>query len=836
MSLRRNIQHSFRVFRSSPLLFSIAALSLGLGIFVSLSTFEIANLILFRPLPFRDSDRLAVLHRSTIRDGQLRSQRFPAEQVQQLETSDVVETTWFDQTGSFFLPADDGPTRITYIQYVDPKIFRVLGVTPLLGPGVSLSEQAEPEMLLSHRLWKSHFGGSQDIIGLRLRGRKNTSYTVVGIMPPELRRLSLRAEAWVPRRLEAGSRKHLPIVLVRLKEGLSIRQAEAALKIEHERFESSHSGSTSPSNVFLEPLGEALADGELTIRRPARHRSLLLLGLGALVLILSCSNAGHAMVLLGARRQLEFAIRASLGATRADLVRQIVVEAAVLIGTATIFVGSLRTWLWSALVQWLPYTAPAQGERLPWLYQLPIWETPELSSYGWLALLISIALSLLTIGLWPAIRLLSKGLAADLRSGGSVGMGRPGKRRLTQLFVATQVALTFVVLLGAALLARSVQMLEQIPVGLDPGNILHVQMRFDDRVLMPRVGQSAEEGSYLEVSPRRRAFLDQLVEKINELPQVLGSTITNTFENWSGFWLNLPGDDTLRRTSVEFVGEDYLKILAVPLVRGRQFQPQDRDGNVPVAIVSQALAHQLWGEQDPLGKQLKVQVGRYPEARWATVVGIAANTQQKTFGSLPRQIVYLPDTQFPKKLQSIVASMAHSSLLVRTSRSPSAVVPEVRKIIASLSKEVALTSIEPLAQTLNRRHSETYGFSRILIGLGAVALFLALFGVFGVAAHSVRIRLPELAVRRALGAKASHVLWTVVRNNLVIIASGLPVGAVLGLWLSRYLDSVLFGVSALDPVSYLLAAALIGATFLVAVSIPVGRVLRIRPAAILREI
>lgn len=836
MSLRRDIRYSLRVSRSSPLLLSIATFSFGLGIFVSLSTFEIADLILFRPLAFRDSDRLAVLHRSTIRDGQSRSLRFPAEEVQQIEASEVVEATWLDEMGSFFLAADDGPTRIAYVQHVDPKIFKVLGVTPLLGPGLSLLEPAGPEMLLSHRLWKSHFGGSQDVIGLRLRGR-NTTYTVVGVMPPQLRRLSLRAEAWVPRRLEAGSRRHLPIVLVRLKESLSIGQAEAALKMEHERFEGSLAGSAPPSNVFLEPLAEALADGELTNRQPARQRSLLLLGLGALILMLSCSNAGHAMVLLGAQRQREFAIRSSLGATRADLARQIVMEAALLIGTATALVGVFNTWLWSALVAWLPYSAPAQGERLPWLYQLPIWEVPELSSYGLLALLATTAIGLLTIGLWPAMRLLSRPfLAADLGSGGSVGMDRPGKRRLTQLFVSTQVALTFVVLLGAALLARSVQKLDQIPVGFDPGNILHVEMRFDDRVLMPPVKQIDREGSFLEVSPLRRAFLEQLVERTNRLPQVLGSAVTNSFENWDGFWLGLPDGETLRRASFEFVGEEYLKTLGVPLVRGRQFQPQDRDGNLPVAIVSQALAEQFWGQGDPLGKRLKVQVGAYPEDRWVTVVGVAANTRKKSFGSPLRQIVYLPDAQFPKKLQTIVASMASASLMVRTYGSPSEVSLEVRKIIASLSKDVALTSIEPLARTLNRRHSETYGFARILIGLGAAALFLALFGVFGIAAHSVRLRLPELAVRRALGAQASDVLLTVFRRNWAILILGLSAGAGLGLWLSRYLSGMLVGVSALDPASYLLAAMLIAATFLIAISIPVGRALRSRPSAILREV
>lgn len=637
------------------------------------------------------------------------------------------------------------------------------------------------EAVLSHRLWRSYFGSDPAVVGRSLRIDQD-AYEIVRVMPAFMRRLGTEIEVWAAEPLDRQARSgYEPIV--RLRPQVAIESARAELEQRYR--DSLVAAGREPGDVQiqLEPLLEAAVDGDLSRRTPARFRALLLLGLGVLVLALAFSNTAHAVFLHGLQRRTEFAVRVSLGADRADLVRQTLCEAAVLVVGIAIVAVAAMMWLGNAILKLLPYSAPANGERTLFLYELPIWELPAMSAASWAVLAAIVCGALIVVGLIPAVKLSNVDVAEDLKSAMAITKRQAGNQRFGQLFVANQVALTFVVLVAAGLFVRTIVSL--------------------DRVRM--------------------------------IPGVEAVTISNSFQNWQATGLRLPDDDSRVTVEWEFVDDNYFDLLGIELERGRNFGDQDRLGSPNVAIVSKAFASRYFPE-NPIDRAFHLMLRTHPDRyRRFTIVGVAADTRRKQLGVQPRSVVYLSFRQFPDRFTGVMAMIGSASLLVRTAGDPGAVVPDVRRAVASLSRDVALLNVEPLVDTLNRNYAETYGYFRVLTALGAVALLLALFGIFGVVAHHVRMRLHELGVRQALGALPADVMRTVMRRNLLILAGGLPAGALLALWLSRYLASMLHGVTPTDPVSFTAAGLLVLATFLIATLIPVGRALRSCPAEILRE-
>ncbi|MDQ3698699.1 MAG: ABC transporter permease [Gemmatimonadota bacterium] len=793
-TLVQDIRYALRALRQRPGFAAVVALTLAIGIGANSAIFSVVNGVLLRPLPYREPERLVMLWTMLPNFGREVSSLpdFRDWRGQSAAFSEVAALA----NSSFGISGEGEPERVD-AAYVTADFFRTLGTTLAQGRSFTREEETPNSnlVIVSHGFWQRRLGGRAGILGETV-ALSGTMYTIVGVTPEGFR-FGNDAQLWAPLNTvnpNAGRRSDFLTVIARLETGATIERAQAELTETMRRLEEQYPQTNTGVTAQVVSLHDELVGG-------VRLALLVFMGAVGLVLLIACANVANLLLARAAAREREMAVRAALGAGRARLVRQLLTESVVL-GLAGAALGLLLA-VWGVAA--LQRASPSNLPRI------------EAIAVDGRVIVFTIAVSLVIgvlFGLAPAIRLSQHALGGALRDGlRTVGGG--GLRDLRGILVLGEVAVALLLLAGAGLLIRSFDKLQRVDVGVRPEGVVTAFM------VPPSV-------TYPEM-PQVTTFYDRLLNALRESPgardvalvsepPVSGRAGYTTFaiEGRPDF---APGNTPDLQPYV--ATESYFRTLGIPLVRGRTFTAQDRDGAAPVAVINEELARRHWPGQEPIGSRIA-----FGDTVFRTIVGIVGDTRQEGVSEAPYPQAYRAYAQVPRRAMYVT---------LRTGGDPLAAVGTLRQAVASIDREIALSDILTMEQRLGESVAQPRVNAALLTIFGLVALVLAAIGIYGVTSYAVAQRTREIGVRMALGARRSDVLRLVVRQGMLPVAAGLAVGIGAALAATRVLQNLLFGVDATDPITFVAITLLLGGTALVASLIPARRAAGVDPTVALRS-
>jgi putative ABC transport system permease protein len=801
-SLIADLQYGFRQLRLNPGFAAIAILTLALGIGLNTALFSVVRSVILKPLPYRDADRLVRVWMDN------RRLEMPEDWASYLNYQDYKRLgTSFESIAAFTEPTvnligDGEPERIRGAN-AEAALFEVLGVAPVAGRLFTREEETagkENVAVIGWALAQRRFGGTDAINRtLDFDGRR---MLVIGVMPPGLAFPAATTEFWAPLVVPEGARGRVGYFLqmaARLKPGVTPLEAQTQMTLVGKQLEEQYPADNAGYGIFVNPLERHVAG---SVRTPL----LVLLGAVGFVLLIACVNVAGLFLARAETRSREIVVRSALGASRGRLVRQLLMEA----GAVAVAAGAAGVLAAYAGVRALVRLAPRDLPRID-----------EIALDG-TVLVFAVAVTTMTAlacGLWPAARSSRVNLQDALRDSGRGVAGSHAAARTRAVLLVVQCALAIVLLAGAGLLIRSLHVL----TGTDPG------FRADG-VLTLRI--NASRASFPQ-GPQLRQFYDQLLERVRALPGVTGAAVTtNLFlsntPNSGTFTLEdrapFPPSEQIEATT-DMVSPGFFETMQVPLVHGRFLDSRDRDGGARALVINETFANRYWPNQDPVGKRM---VFGTPGERnpWITIVGVVGDMRRRGMHQGARLETFFSTTQ------NIGRNM---QLLVATSGDPLALAGAVRSEIRALDRSAPVTAVGSVDALIGESLA-IRRFQAWLLGMfSMLAVLLAAVGVFGLMAQLVARRTPEIGVRMALGASPGRVVSMVLRQGAVLAASGAVVGLVGAFVLARALRSLLFGVGAADPISYVAAAAAMGLAVLIACAIPAWRAAHVDPTLALRQ-
>jgi predicted permease len=798
----RDIRFGVRALVHSPIFTVVTVLSLALGIGANTAIFSVVNGLLLRPLPYPESEQIVdVWHTPP-------QQSFPG--LDRFSVSPANYLDWKAQSNAFEQMAIYTYTGLSLSTSNDPlpligaavssDFFSVLRTNAMQGRTFTPDEEQpgrDQVVVISHGLWQRAFGANPNIVGQTLT-LNSRSFTVVGIMPAGFQ-LPREADLWVPLAWDDKERQtrsiHDYIVIARLKQNVSLPQAQAEMSTISTRLEQQYPEENSGWGAVVIPLREDLV-GDI------RTALLVLFSAVGFVLLIACANVANLMLARGANRQKEIAVRIALGAGRARLVRQLLTESVLLAVTGGVLGLLLAVWGSRMLVR---------------LGSLP--NSGDIGIDTWalgFTLLVSFAAGII-IGIVPALQFTKSSLSETLKQGSGRTGGSPMKQHTRKALVVSEVALSLVLLIGAGLMIRSFWKLQNVDPGFDTSNALTMS------VALTPIRYSEPH--------QQLAFLDRAMEQIRAVPGVVSVGTTTT--------IPLAGGGSTQPFSIEgrptgtiaeqpmaqtrYISPDYFKAIGIPLRQGRFFSDQDRDNSVPVIIISEAMARRFWPGENPIGKRLTPSFHSKEGAR--EIVGVVGDVKARGLDSDASTMMYLPYKQAPRPFMSFV---------VRTSSNPESLVQPVSRAIYSIDKEQALTDVQTMDQVLMQSLSDRRFNMTLLLTFAGVALVLAAVGVYGVMNYTVTLRRRELGIRMALGAKASDVLRLVLRQGLTLTLIGVGAGLISAYALTRLMASLLYGVTATDYLTFASVSAVLIVVGLAASFVPARRATKVDPTIALR--
>ena len=817
----QDLRHVFRVLRRNPGSTAMSVLTLALAMGATTAIFSVVYGVLLKPLPYSDPARIVALLEITPQGAwnRLADPNFDDFRDQSRSFQAIAKYT------AYIVSVSGGsePTR-TMVASVSPQFLKLFRVQPIVGRDFTPSDAtkgAAPVALVSSGYWKQYLGASLDFSKLRLK-IDNTIYSVIGVIPDGFQ-FPKEAAVWLPadRDGENPSRtSHNYDGVARLRDGVTVEQANAEISSIARRI---HDTSSEQSDYLMKDA--TVVPLEVSMTGKARSALLILLGAVGFLLLIACANVANLLLAQASVRERELTIRAALGAGRGRLIRQFLAESCVL----SIVSGALGVLGAFGGVSALIALAPAD---LPRLESISI-NIPVLV----FAFLLSTAVAT-GLGIFTALRATSgslrEGLGEGARQSGSLHLQRFGRG-----IVAGQISITLCLIIGAGLLGRSLMKVLEV----DPGFRVDKIIAMD--VALPSVGQSSSSSKATQ-----GVFYANLIDRLKQIPGVrqVGATSALPLDGGlpDGMFLRMtreelpqnPGNDEEltrqfavlfqqkeRRGNADFgvVTDGYLQTLAIPLLRGRIFDARDTPDSPHVAVISDSLARTAWPGQDPIGHT--IEFGNMDgDMRLLTIVGIVGDIHDYGLDAPPRPTVYVDLFQRPRPWMTIT---------MLTDADTQAVTTTARRILAELNPE-----IPPRFRTFAQIYSASLGsrrFDLLLIGtFGIVALLLATAGVFGVMAYSVSRRTREIGVRVALGARSRDVLTMILSQGMRSIMIGVVIGLAGSLALTRTLSSLLFGVTATDPLTFLAVIALLITAALVACYIPARRATKVDPMVALR--
>jgi putative ABC transport system permease protein len=814
-NLLHDVRYGIRMLLKQPGFTAVAVITLALGIGANTAIFSVVNGLLLRPLPYANSDRLAIIWTHSPGANVAQDWPSPGQYVAIKSQTSVFEDIAITQGGNSNLTGLGAPEQVGAVA-TSSVLFPLLGVKPAIGRAF-LSEEDGPgkpkAAILCYGFWQRRFGGDPGAIGQSLT-IDGDSYAVVGIMPADFV-LSYEVMPTVGTMSQADVLVTLPFdaeglsqqgdenynILARLKPGVTIAQAQAELDgvvSSLERQFPQHYPASRRFSFSVTPLLEQVV-GDV---RPAL---LILLGAVACVLLIACANVANLLLARAAAREKEIAIRTAIGAGRGRLVRQLLTESVLLatVGGATGLL--LAGWTLDGL-RWL---SPSSIPRLQ-----------SITIDGWV-LAFTFTVALLTgilFGLAPALRASRVNLNETLKEGGR-SLVASGNHRLRSALVVTEVALSLVLLIGAGLLIRSFMRVQQVEPGFSPHNILSMRLS---------VG-----GTAYEKMPKRLVFYEQLWDRIRQLPGVEsagGVSVLPLSGSLSWGSISIEGyvpeaGQSMIQADRRFATVGYFETMKIPLIAGRFFSEQDTPDSLKVAIVDENLARSYWPGDDPLGKRLKA---GSPDSKnpWLTVVGVVATVKQYALDSDSRVTFYTPHKQSP-------AGTLYA--IVRTSIDPRGTAASVAGVAREMDPNVPIYDVKIMAERLSESLARRR-FAMLALGVFAlVAMVLAAVGIYGVMSYSVTQRTREIGIRMALGAQTKGVVTLIVGQGMLMASVGVAIGLAGALAATRVMASLLFGVTATDPVTFVGIGLLLAAVAFFACYFPARRATKVDPMVALRH-
>jgi putative ABC transport system permease protein len=800
LDLLRDASHALRLLLRAPAFSTIAVLTFAVGIGVNIAVFNVVNGVLLRPLDYPEPDRITMIWVDNRRQG-----------IREDITSYPNYLDWRSQGTSYAHMAGFTPAAVSLTGTGEPErllgalvtanFFDVMGIPPIVGRVFGADNETPGQdavLVISHGLWQRRFGGASDILGrtITLSGRP---HEVIGVMPPLLR-WPEKAELWKPLApqptvREARGAFWLPVI-GRLKPGVSVEQARRQMTQIADRLEQEY-----PDNrgygVNVVPLHRQLVGN---IERPL---VILLVAVG-FVLLIACVNLANLMLGRTSARRKELAIRTALGAGRGRLIRQIVTE--------TVVLALLGGGVGVLLAYWATrFFITLGGDSIP--RQDAIAMDGRVLAFALLLAVISAILS----GLVPALQSSRRQIVEHLREGSREGTG-PASGRTRSALVAAEVALALVLLTGAGLLIRTLWSMQRVDRGF----------RIDDVAMMT---VSLPSSTYPK-PPEVRGFYVRLLERVRALPGVrtaaTGTGVLQPLVTNSGIFSiegkPLPPPEHRVEYPVEVVSPGYFETVGMAIIRGRGFTEADHADAPRAVVINETMAREAWPGQDPIGRRIR-SGDETSTAPWMTVVGVIRDAHRAEVTRAIRPELYMSTLQSTPRTQT---------LFVQTAVEPDAMVAAIRREVQTIDPQLPLFEVT----TLEREVAVTLTparFQAVLLGsFAAIALLLATIGIYGVTSHAVSQRTQEVGIRMAMGAARGDVLRLILVEHLRPALAGLALGLAGALALSRFLQSLLFGVTAEDPLTFALVAIVLLAIAAIASWVPARRATRVDPLIALR--
>jgi putative ABC transport system permease protein len=793
MGIWQDIRYAGRSLVKASGFSSVVVLILAVGIGANVAMFSIMEMTMIRPLPYAEPERL-VLGRATF-GGNVNPFASAADYWDYRDFSTSFEhlAAFWGFTVSHTITGGDRPERVTGI-IASVDLFPTLGVSPALGRDFIPAEavaNGPPVVIISHRYWMRRYGGSPDAIGSTLV-LDGFPYEIVGVMPAGFSFYFNDVDVWRPMRPDSdyiGARRfHNWLMLGRLEPGVSLEQAQAEVDVISAQLEAEYPDSNRGKALLLSRLQGAMVEGY-------RQNLLLVMGAVALVLLIACGNVAGLLLARGSTRRSELSVRSALGASGARLARLLVTESLVMALAGGVLGTLIAVWLREAFLQLLSIEPAAAGASLP----IPV-------------LLFALATSLITgllAGLVPAIRASRDDLWADLKAG--VRTTDAGGTRFRSGLVVAQVSVSVVLLVGAGLLIRSFDRVAGIDPGFDTRNLLTAEIRLP--------GTDYSDGE------QRTQFYARLVENARAIPGVEDATLANQLPfrdpgNNTYVWAadNPPLDPAdVQSAYARTVFPGYFEAMGIPLLTGRGIEETDVGGAPLVMVISQAMADTLFPGQDPVGRQVVVDVGQEVSIE---VVGVVGNIKMGTLLTSRLMAFYISYLQRP---------MFTMRLAVRTAVRPETVTGALREAVWNLDRNIPVADVATMDQLVARTLATRRIRTVALMIFAGVAVLLATVGLYGVLAYYVTRRYHEIGVRVALGAASADIVEMVLKRGMVLVGVGLVVG-LLGAWgVTRLIQELLYQVEPTDPITFILVSAFFVVVAVVACLLPAWRALRVDP-------
>jgi predicted permease len=810
----QDVRYAVRTLRKNPTFAMTAVATLALAIGANTAMFSVVNAVLLRPLPYRSPEQLAMLWTEdptqNLREG--RSALWDVEQWRS-QSQSFADMATFDAVGTTLTGAD-GAEQIVGAS-ISPNLLPLLGVQPVQGRSFSTeeAEQRQRLVLISHKFWQARFGGSNDAVGatVLLNGLPSE---IIGILPAGFQAARLDADVWMPHTTSAdretrnGVRGEATwLVVGRLRPDVTFDQAQAEMSAIARRLNDQLPPADRNRGITVVPLNLQMVGSQSRL-------ALWMLG-GAVfcVLLIAAANVTSLSLARSVARAREIAIRATLGASPRRIVRQLLTESILLAASS----GLIGTVLALAGVRLIRAFGPG---NLPRLNEVSL----DLRVLSW-----ALAISLLTgilVGLAPAITTLRRNLRPSGEEGGRSVSGGAATRRIRRALVVAEFALAIVLLVGAGLMLRSWWNVKNIDPAFRPERVLMMELS------TPTILQAATPREAISTSNQRIDLYDRVLEQILAVPGVESAGITGDLfsDNPREHVLTVERDDgtvseRLRLTRDE-VSADFFRTLGTPLLHGRFFSIGDGPRDPRVAIINDALARRGWSGRDPVGRRFKLGP-RESDSPWYTVVGVVGNMRRQ---GQEREAL-------PQIFESLAQNPPQSAdLLIRTSSdNPQAMAGALRAAVRRVEKHAPIYGVAPLEERLGSYLTQRRFQTSLLTGFSVVALLMAAVGIYGLILYSVATRAQEIGIRMAIGAQAGDIFRMVIREGLKLSVTGLVLGLVGALWVSQAGASLLFGVTASDPLTFTTVSLLLTAVAIAACYFPARRAMKVEPVVALRQ-
>ncbi|NYF78717.1 putative permease [Granulicella arctica] len=810
----QDVRYSLRAMRKNPGFFSIAALTLALGIGASIAVFSLVNTILLKPLPYPNANRVVMLWREGPLAGVGDMPWAPGEYSVLARAATAFQNLGAFKKDSFNLTGASSPELLEGVR-ASAGLFPALGVSPLLGRTFTAEEDQpgyDHVTVLSNRLWQSRFGGDTGIVG-KIIDLNGYPYTVIGVMPksftfpnqdgiPPILDLPKETQLWVPLALPVAPKGANELgVIGQLKSNGTLGMVVQDMNVTERSLEEHIPQEKGWSSRVVLLTQQTVTD--------ARRPLLLLLGAVSVVLLIACANVAGLTLNRSLGRRRELTLRGALGAGRSRLVRQLMTESLLLA-----FVGGIMGILFGeASLYLVKHFGP---DSIPHLHETGL----DLRLIGF-ALGITLITGLL-FGLAPAVGATRMNMVEALKEGGQRSVGSATAPRIRNALLIAQVAMALVLVVASGLLVRTFYSMLRSDAGFDVARIVTFELPLP-------TSKYADTG-------RMAQLYQQVLLRLQSVPGVRSAGFASVVPMGGapdGTVIRMPEHPTTKRSeqpyaNYSFASPGYFATMGTPLLRGRDFSDADTLNSVPVVIISSSMAKKYFHGEDPVGKQVGVATTKIPVR---TIIGVVANIKHASLREEPDPEMFVPYTQNEIK---VWPSMQTMQFAVRSRTDQTAIAESVRQAVHAVDPDLPVAKFATLA-TLVDRSMTADRFSMLLVGsFGVLALILASIGMYGVISYSVMQRTPEIGVRIALGAQRTQIFVMILRQASRLAVSGIAIGLIAALGATRLMTRFLYGVQPADPITFAVVSLLLASVAFLACYVPARKAMKVDPMIALR--